>query len=45
VIESVAVGSTTTARALLLDTRTLKRERNTYRAGIAEAVKRIVHTK
>src|SRR6201993_4070329 len=43
-IESLAVGWTTTARGLLLDTRTLKRERNTYRAGIAEAVRRIVHT-
>src|ERR1700751_4697381 len=44
-IESLAVGWTTTARGLLLDPRTLKRERNTYRAGIAEAVHRIVHTK
>ena|ERR1700760_2676086 len=43
-IESLAVGWTTTARALLLDPRTLKRERKTYRAGIAEAVQRIVHT-
>jgi len=44
-IESLAVGWTTTARGLLLDTRTLKRERNTYRTGISEAVHRIVHTK
>jgi AcrR family transcriptional regulator len=44
-IESLAVGWTTTARGLLVDTRTLKRERNTYRAGISEAVHRIVHTK
>jgi len=42
-IESLAVGWTTTARGLTFDTRTLKRERNTYRAGIAEAVQRIVH--
>src|ERR1700757_5132381 len=44
-IESIAVGWTTTARGLLLDARTLQRERTTYRAGIAEAVQRIVHTK
>jgi AcrR family transcriptional regulator len=44
-IESLAVGWTTAARGLLLDTRTLKRQRNTYRAGIAEAVQRIVHTR
>jgi AcrR family transcriptional regulator len=42
-IESLAVGWTTTARGLLLHTRTLKRQRNAYRAGIAEAVQRIVH--
>jgi AcrR family transcriptional regulator len=41
-IESLAVGWTTTARGLLVDTRKLNRERNTYRAGIAEAVQRIV---
>jgi AcrR family transcriptional regulator len=41
-IESLAVGWTTTARGLLVDTRRLKRERSTYRAGIAEAVHRIL---
>jgi AcrR family transcriptional regulator len=41
-IESLAVGWTTTARGLLVDTRKLKRERSTYRAGIAEAVHRIL---
>jgi AcrR family transcriptional regulator len=40
--ESLAVGWTTTARGLLADTRKLNRERKTYRAGIAEAVRRIV---
>jgi AcrR family transcriptional regulator len=44
-IESLAVGWTTTARGLLLDTRTLKRERSTYRSGVAEAVQRIVDTR
>jgi AcrR family transcriptional regulator len=44
-IESLAVGWTTTARGLLLDTRTLKRQRKTYRSGIAEAVQRIVDTR
>jgi AcrR family transcriptional regulator len=43
-IESLAVGWTTTARGLLVDTRKLNRERNTYRAAIAEAVQRIVRT-
>jgi AcrR family transcriptional regulator len=42
-IESLAVGWTTTARGLLVDTRKLNRERNSYRAGIAEAVQRIVN--
>jgi AcrR family transcriptional regulator len=41
-IESLAVGWTTTARGLIADTRRLKRERKAYRAGIAEAVERIV---
>jgi AcrR family transcriptional regulator len=41
-IESLAVGWTTTARGLLIDARGLKRERGTYRAGIAEATRRIV---
>jgi AcrR family transcriptional regulator len=41
-IESLAVGWTTTARGLLVDARRLKRERSAYRAGIAEAVHRIV---
>jgi AcrR family transcriptional regulator len=41
-IESLAVGWTTTARGLLVDTRRLKRERSAYRAGIVEAVRRIV---
>jgi AcrR family transcriptional regulator len=41
-IESLAVGWTTTARSLLLDTRKLKRERKMYRASITEAVERIV---
>jgi len=41
-IESLAVGWTTTARGLFADTRTLKRERQAYCAGIAEAVQRIV---
>jgi AcrR family transcriptional regulator len=41
-IESLAVGWTTTARGLLVDERKLRRERNAYRAGIAEAVWRIV---
>jgi AcrR family transcriptional regulator len=44
-LESLAVGWTTTARGLLLDTRTLKRERSAYRSGIAEAVQRIVDTR
>jgi AcrR family transcriptional regulator len=42
-VESLAVGWTTTARGLLVDKRKLSRERRTYRAGIAEAVERIVH--
>jgi AcrR family transcriptional regulator len=41
-IESLAVGWTTTARGLVVDQRKLNRERNAYRAGIAEAVQRIV---
>jgi AcrR family transcriptional regulator len=41
-IESLAVGWTTTARGLLVDRRRLKRERSAYRAGVAEAVQRIV---
>jgi AcrR family transcriptional regulator len=41
-IECLAVGWTTTARGLLVDTRKLKRERSAYRSGIAEAVRRIV---
>jgi AcrR family transcriptional regulator len=41
-IESLAVGWTTTARGLLADRRKLNRERLAYRAGIAEAVSRIV---
>jgi len=41
-IESLAVGWTTAARGLLVDTSKLKRERKAYRAGIAEAVQRIV---
>jgi tetracycline repressor-like protein len=41
-IESLAVGWTTTARGLLVDARKLKRERSAYRAGIAEAVHRIL---
>jgi AcrR family transcriptional regulator len=40
-IESLAVGWTTTARGLLADARKLNRERRAYRAGIAEAVRRI----
>lgn len=43
-IESLAVGWTTTARGLLADQRKLNRERSAYRAGIAEAVQRIVRT-
>jgi AcrR family transcriptional regulator len=42
VIESLAVGWTTTARGLLADARKLNRERRAYRAGIAEAAQRIV---
>jgi AcrR family transcriptional regulator len=41
-VESLAVGWTATARGLLVDTPKLKRERRAYRAGIAEAVQRIV---
>jgi len=41
-IESLAVGWTTTARGLVADTRKLNRERKAYRASIAEAVQRIV---
>jgi AcrR family transcriptional regulator len=41
-IESLAVGWTTTARGLLLSTPALKRQRSAYRAGIIEAVQRIV---
>jgi hypothetical protein len=41
-IESLAVGWTTTARGLLASPRKLNRERKAYRAGIAEAVQRIV---
>jgi hypothetical protein len=41
-IESLAVGWTTTARGLLADRRKLNRERVAYGAGIAEAVSRIV---
>jgi AcrR family transcriptional regulator len=43
-IESLAVGWTTTARGLLVDARKLNRERSAYRAGVAEAVERIVRT-
>lgn len=45
IIESLAVGWTKTARGLLVDTRKLNRERTAYRAGIAEAVQRIVRTR
>jgi AcrR family transcriptional regulator len=41
-IESLAVGWTTTARGLLADPPKLNRERKAYRAGIAEAAQRIV---
>ena len=41
-IESLAVGWTTTARGLLADPRKLNRERRAYRDGITEAVERIV---
>jgi AcrR family transcriptional regulator len=41
-IESLAVGWTTTARGLLVDEPKLRRERRAYRAGIAEAVQRMV---
>jgi AcrR family transcriptional regulator len=43
-IESLAVGWTTTARGLVVDQRKRNRERSAYRAGIAEAVERIVRT-
>ena len=43
-IESLAVGWTTTARGLLVDDRKLNRQRRAYRAGIVEAVQRIVRT-
>jgi hypothetical protein len=41
-IESLAVRGITTGRGLLADTRKLNRERKAYRAGIAEAVQRMV---
>jgi AcrR family transcriptional regulator len=44
-IESLAVGWTAAARGLLVDNRKLKRERGAYRAGVAEAVRRIVQTR
>ena len=42
IIESLAVGWTTSARGLVVDQRKQNRERNAYRAGIAEAAQRIV---
>jgi AcrR family transcriptional regulator len=41
-IESLAVGWTTTARGVLFDQGTLKRDRNTHRRAITNAVQRIV---